>query len=149
MCIHTAGAWEDEKGTIFLESSRVDDNAFPFFPSEDGRVAPQNTKADFVSWKIDPSQPTNTSIPDPQVVLDVPSEFPRIDERFMTSAYKYIWLNVFVPENSHSDKNLFHITIPPAKRNSSTSAMIPWSRNRLPFRVMKEPRKATDMSWLW
>jgi carotenoid cleavage dioxygenase-like enzyme len=108
MCIHTAGAWEDEDGTIYLESSRVHDNAFPFFPSEDGRVAPENTKADFVRWKIDPCQPTNTSIPDPQVILDIPSEFPRIDERFMTSPYKYIWLNVFVPENSHGDKNLFH-----------------------------------------
>jgi carotenoid cleavage dioxygenase-like enzyme len=108
MCIHTAGAWEDDDGKIYLESSRVHDNAFPFFPSEDGRVAPENTKADFVRWTIDPTQPTNSSIPDPQVILDIPSEFPRIDERFMTNAYKYLWLNVFVPENSQGDKNLFH-----------------------------------------
>ena len=40
--------------------------------------------------------------------VDVPPEFPRIDERFMTSAYNYIWLNVFMPENSGGEKNMFH-----------------------------------------
>ena len=108
MPIHTGGAWEDENGIIYLESSRVHDNAFPFFPSEDGRVPPENTKADFVRWKIDPSQPTNTTLPDPHVVLDVPSEFPRIDERFMTQAYDYLWLNVFIPESSSGERNIFH-----------------------------------------
>lgn len=108
MPIHTGGAWEDENGIIYLESSRVHDNAFPFFPSEDGRVPPENTKADFVRWKIDPSQPTNTALPDPHVVLDIPSEFPRIDERFMTRAYDYLWLNVFIPESSTGERNIFH-----------------------------------------
>src|SRR5271170_717017 len=90
MPIHTSGAWEDDNGTIYLESSRVHDNTFPFSPSEDGRVPAEDTKADFVMWKIDPSQPTNTVIPDPLVVLDVPSEFPHIDECFMTHEYDYL-----------------------------------------------------------
>jgi carotenoid cleavage dioxygenase-like enzyme len=121
MPIHTAGAWEDDDGCIYVESSRVHDNAFPFFPSDDGQVAAENTKADFVRWKIDPSQPTNTPIPDPQVILDVPSEFPRIDERFMTSKYKYLWLNVFIPENSEGDKNIFHGLNGLAQHNHETS----------------------------
>jgi carotenoid cleavage dioxygenase len=107
MPIHTGGAWEDENGVIFLESTRVHDNAFGFFPSEDGRVPAKDTKADFVRWRIDPSQPTNTSIPDPLVVLDVPSEFPRIDERFMGREYKYLWLNVFMPMKSDGGNNIF------------------------------------------
>ena len=108
MPIHTGGAWEDEDGMIYLESSRVHDNAFPFFPSDDGRLPAENTKADFVRWKIDPSKPTNTPVPDPQVILDIPSEFPRIDERFMSQKYNYLWLNVFILENSQGDKNIFH-----------------------------------------
>ena len=33
MPIHTAGAWEED-GKIYVESSRVHDNAFPFFPTK-------------------------------------------------------------------------------------------------------------------
>ena len=110
MPIHTAGAWEDANGTIFVESSRVHDNAFPFFlPDEPNpRMPSPDTKADFVRWAIDPTQPDRARIPDPEVILDVPAEFPRIDERFMTSKYNYVWLNVFVPERSDGGKNIFH-----------------------------------------
>ena len=156
MCIHTAGVWEDENGTIFLESSRVHDNAFPFFPSEDGRVAPQNTKADFVRWKIDPRQRTNTSIlihrwfwishpSSPALTND--SWRAHTDTSGSTSLSPKIRLatkTYFIASTVSHD-----IIIPPAKPSSSTSAMIPWSRNQFSFRVTKEPRKATDMWWLW
>lgn len=107
MPVHTAGAWETEDGKIYAESSRVHDNAFPFFPSEDGRMPSPETKADFVRWEFDLSKPTGTTIPDPSVVLDLPSEFPRIDERFLTIKYEWIFLNVFIPENSDGSKNIF------------------------------------------
>jgi hypothetical protein len=42
----------------------------------------ENVKADFVRWTFDLNAPTNSQIPDSEVVLDVPCEFPRIDERF-------------------------------------------------------------------
>ena len=108
MPIHTAGAWETDEGKIYVESSRIHDNALPFFPSEDGRNPSPNAKADFVRWELDLSKPTGTIVPDPIVVLDVPSEFPRIDERFMTKQYEWLFLNVFIPESSVGNKNIYH-----------------------------------------
>ncbi|KAH6662340.1 carotenoid oxygenase [Halenospora varia] len=84
MPIHTAGGWEDGDRTIYLESSRVHGNTFPFFPSDDGRLPSPGTRADFVRWELDLSAPTGSSIPDPKIILDLPSEFPRTDERFIT-----------------------------------------------------------------
>ncbi|KAK2616782.1 transcriptional regulatory protein rco1 [Conoideocrella luteorostrata] len=108
MPIHTAGGWEAADGKLYLESSRVHDNAFPFFPPDDGRMPAEDAKADFVRWEIDLNQPNGSKIPDPVVILDVPSEFPRIDERFMTQRYDHLFLNVFIPEKSDGDKNIFH-----------------------------------------
>lgn len=108
MPIHTAGAWEGEDGKIYLESSRVHDNAFPFFPPDDGRMPSPDSKADFVRWELDPNLPDGTQTPDPVVVLDIPSEFPRIDERFMTTQYEWLFLDVFLPEKHDGSKNIFH-----------------------------------------
>ncbi|KAL9945351.1 hypothetical protein D7B24_008816 [Verticillium nonalfalfae] len=108
MPIHTGGAFESKDGKLYVDSSRVHDNAFPFFPPGDGRMPAPDAKADFVRWEIDLSQPSGSTIPDPFVVLDVPSEFPRMDERFMTSDYEYIFLNVFVPNRSDGGRNIFH-----------------------------------------
>lgn len=109
MPIHTAAAWEGANGHIFVESSRVHGNAFPFFPP-DGQSPPQSsieTKADYVRWDIDPTKEDRSHLPDPKVILDCPSEFPRIDERFMSHEYDYVWLNVFMPNNSDGQKNIF------------------------------------------
>ncbi|KAL1859355.1 transcriptional regulatory protein rco1 [Paecilomyces lecythidis] len=108
MPIHTAGAWEEKDHILYFESSRVHDNAFPFFPPPDGRMPALDTKADYVRWEIDLKKETGSTVPDPLVILDVPSEFPRIDERFMTQKYDYVWLNVFIPEKSDGGKNIFH-----------------------------------------
>ncbi|SPO04631.1 related to lignostilbene alpha,beta-dioxygenase I [Cephalotrichum gorgonifer] len=108
MPIHTAGAWETDDGKLYFESSRVHDNAFPFFPPDDGRMPAKDAKADFVRWEIDLTQPSGTKIPDPLVVLDVPSEFPRIDERFMTHEHEFVFLNVFIPDKSDGSANIFH-----------------------------------------
>ncbi|GFF22932.1 hypothetical protein IFM46972_00505 [Aspergillus udagawae] len=78
--IRAAGAWETEDGKIYEEGSQVHDNAFPFFPPKDGRMPSPDSKADFVRWEFDLSKPTSTTISHPTVVLDLPSEFPRIDE---------------------------------------------------------------------
>uniref|UniRef100_A0A0D2XF77 Lignostilbene alpha,beta-dioxygenase I n=1 Tax=Fusarium oxysporum (strain Fo5176) TaxID=660025 RepID=A0A0D2XF77_FUSOF len=108
MNIHAGSAWEEDNGKLYLESSRVHDNAFPFFPPEDGRMPAPDAKADFVRWEIDLNAPSGTQLVDPEIILDVPSEFPRIDERFMTKRNEYIFLNVFIPETSQGGKNIFH-----------------------------------------
>ncbi|EXJ70644.1 uncharacterized protein A1O5_06715, partial [Cladophialophora psammophila CBS 110553] len=72
----------------------------------DGRMAILNPKADFVRWKFDPRMPTNSVIEDPKVVMDVPSEMPRIDERFMTHQYDTLFAIVAVP-GSPADTKYF------------------------------------------
>ncbi|KAH9205534.1 carotenoid oxygenase [Leptodontidium sp. 2 PMI_412] len=108
MNIHTAGGWEGQDGHIYLETTRVHDNAFPFFPPDDGRMPSPETKADFVRWKLDLTAPSGSVIPDPELILDMPCEFPRIDERFMTKQYNVVFLDVFLPDRSDSGKNIFH-----------------------------------------
>lgn len=110
MPIHTAAAWEEDNGSIVVESCRVHDNAFPFFPpdTENPRMPDPETQADYVRWFIDPSAADGTPLIDPEIILDVPSEFPRIDERFMTSKYDFVWMNVFIPQKSDGSKNIFH-----------------------------------------
>ncbi|KAL4745201.1 hypothetical protein BDW72DRAFT_198872 [Aspergillus terricola var. indicus] len=100
IALHTAGAWEEGDGmALYMESSRVFDNELPFFPPAEGGMPPPTGKADFVRWKFDLRQPSRSCIPEPQVILDVPSEFPRIDERFMTRPYKILFLDVVL--NTH------------------------------------------------
>lgn len=78
MPIHTAAAWEGADDHIFVESSRVHGNAFPFFPpnGEAPPQAPIETKADYVRWDIDPTKEDRSSLPDPKVIrlsIRVPS----------------------------------------------------------------------------
>jgi carotenoid cleavage dioxygenase-like enzyme len=107
MNIHTAGAWEDENGKIYIEATRVYGNVFPFFPPADGEVAAGEAKADFVRWEIDPRQQSGGWLQDPKLILDLPSEFPRIDERFTSEKYKIIFLNVFMPQKNDGSTNVF------------------------------------------
>lgn len=108
MPIHTGGAWETDSGKLYFESSRVHDNAMPFFPPDNGRMPAADAEADFVRWEIDLAQPSGSVVGDPVVVLDVASEFPRMDERFMTQKYNIMFLNVFVPGQSDEEANIFH-----------------------------------------
>ncbi|KAL1626327.1 transcriptional regulatory protein rco1 [Neofusicoccum ribis] len=109
MLIHTGAAWESEDGArLWFESSRVMDNAFPFFPPADGRMPAPDAKADFVRWELDLTAPSGTRVADPRVVLDMPAEFPRIDERFLTRQCDALFACVFLPNRSDGGKNIFH-----------------------------------------
>lgn len=97
MCIHTGGAYEVQ-GKIFMDTTRFHDNAFPFFPAQtrpaqDPVIPALSIKADFVRWFIDPSKASMTRLSDPEVLLNIPAEFPRTDERFFTKQSRYTWLN--------------------------------------------------------
>ncbi|UKZ74780.1 hypothetical protein TrVFT333_002450 [Trichoderma virens FT-333] len=107
MNIHTAGAWEDEDGKLYIETTRVHGNVFPFFPPTDGKAPTKEASADFVRWTIDPSQPSDTWLEDPAMILDLPCEFPRIDERLTSKEYKIVFLNVFIPNNTDGSSNVF------------------------------------------
>lgn len=98
MLIHTAGAWESDDGDkLWVETTRVHDNGFPFFPSEDGRSPAPDAKADLARWELDLTQSSDAQLPEAEVVLDFPAEFPRLDERFLSKPYDVVWLNVMTP----------------------------------------------------
>lgn len=97
IALHSAAAWEEDSDNgcyLYMESSRVFDNELAFFPPADGMTPSRTRKADFVRWQFNLSQPSGSRIADPQVILDLPSEFPRIDERFMTKRYDYLFMDV-------------------------------------------------------
>ncbi|PSN74502.1 carotenoid oxygenase [Corynespora cassiicola Philippines] len=112
MLIHTAGAWESPDGTsLYVETSRVHDNAFPFFPTDDGQLPAPNAKADFVRFTLDLSQPSGSTLAaEPEMVLDLPAEFPRIDERFLTHTYDVLFVNALTPREHRGDSSeiIFH-----------------------------------------
>ncbi|KAH6667709.1 lignostilbene dioxygenase family protein [Halenospora varia] len=106
--IHTAGAWE-EGSKIFFEGTYPHDTIFPFWPRAGQRNALKKTVVDLVRLEIDTNSPTDTQIPDPAVLVDIPNEFPRIDERFFCKKYDFIFMNVYKPESNGVDltKHIF------------------------------------------
>ncbi|TDZ35007.1 Lignostilbene-alpha,beta-dioxygenase isozyme I [Colletotrichum spinosum] len=103
MLVHTGGAWESEDGTtVHLETTRIHDNGFPFFPTDDGQMPAEDPASDYVRWTLDLCKPTGTRIPDPEVVINMPAEFPRLDERFLTQRCNFVWINVFIDPEQNS-----------------------------------------------
>ena len=97
--LHTAGAWEEDEGRLFLESSRILYNVFPVLGEPSERPF-GDMKADYVRWELDLSQPSNTRVADPAVILDVPGEMARVDERFLTQPYDKIFCPIVVAGKS-------------------------------------------------
>lgn len=96
--LHSASAWEEIDSKLYLESVRVMYNMFPWF-EKDATQPHGDLKADFVRWEFDLNQPSNTRVVDPKVILDLPTEFPRIDERFMSRKYEHVFLPVILPKS--------------------------------------------------
>lgn len=95
MTIHSTGGWEDN-GKIYIETGRVRGMNFfnvfngPEVPPVDP-TNPPNFMSDLPLWEIDLLQPDGTTLPDPKLTVDHPIEFMRIDERFLTQKYQYIF----------------------------------------------------------
>lgn len=95
--MHTASAWEDGNGKLYFDSSRVCYNIFPMFEPPNSQPNMNDTKADYVRWEIDLSQPSGTQVAEPKVILDLPSELARVDERFLTRPQDRIFSPVALP----------------------------------------------------
>ncbi|KAF4993699.1 hypothetical protein FDECE_13339 [Fusarium decemcellulare] len=106
--VHTAGAWEED-GKIFFEGTWPHDCLFPFWTRTDGQNHSSRTVVDLVRFEIDVSQPSNTPLPDPVTLVDIPNEFPRIDERFYCKKYDHIFMNIYYSETEKylPDKHIF------------------------------------------
>lgn len=100
--MHAASAWEDDNGQIYFESSRVFYNVIPEFEPPDSQRDFNNTKTDYVRWQIDPERPSGTQAEEPEVFLDLPSEFARVDERFFTRPYDCIFPPVSLPKRPNA-----------------------------------------------
>ncbi|USP77973.1 Lignostilbene-alpha,beta-dioxygenase isozyme III [Curvularia clavata] len=98
--IHTAGAWENEDGKIVLEGTwpkNLSSSIFPWLAPDPKNVA-GNTIVELVRFEINPLAPDKHTLKDPEVLVDIPNEFCRIDERYTTKPSDIVFMNVF-----HSD----------------------------------------------
>ncbi|KAH7559907.1 hypothetical protein BM1_03541 [Bipolaris maydis] len=68
--VHTEGAWEVD-GKIYFEGTWPHHAIFSFWSNEDGSPHAIETWNDLVRIEIDPSQPTETQISDPFVLVEV------------------------------------------------------------------------------
>jgi carotenoid cleavage dioxygenase len=85
---HVMNGFERDDGTIICDVVRYDEP--PLFPRADGTRAATPPPAKLVRWRVDPAGRVHED-----TILDVDCEFPRIDERFATRAYRhgYVRLN--------------------------------------------------------
>lgn len=91
LILHTGAAWEDEDGTLKLESHFISFNIFLDF-SPPGMTPPEVPVGDWVRWTIDPSLPTNTRLDRPKILMPYICDFPKTDERFSTRKQKIVFL---------------------------------------------------------
>ncbi|GME65982.1 Carotenoid oxygenase [Neofusicoccum parvum] len=96
MPIHTGASWEED-GKVFFDVSIAIGNAFPFLPTKKGSdESGQAVTVNYVKFKIDPQAETD-QLDDPEVLVDVPCEFPRTDERFLMRKSRYTFMDCFDP----------------------------------------------------
>ncbi|KAF4303625.1 Carotenoid oxygenase [Botryosphaeria dothidea] len=97
MPVHTGGSFEED-GKVFFDTSIAIGNAFPFLPTKKERSGEsgQAVTVNYVRFKIDPQAETD-QLDDPEVLVDVPCEFPRTDERFLTRRPRYTFMDCFDP----------------------------------------------------
>ncbi|GKT54368.1 lignostilbene dioxygenase family protein [Colletotrichum tofieldiae] len=92
--VHTGGAWE-ENGKVFFEGTWPNNPLFPFWGTKQQKPTSDTTVVDFVRFEIDVTQPDQAVIADPTVLVDIPNEFPRIDERYYCKPHDHVFMNVF------------------------------------------------------
>lgn len=84
---HTMNAYEVD-GKILIDMSVGESAVFPFFPELSGAPYDPEAATPYVSrWTVDPNGMTDDFSLDR--LSDIPGEFPRIDERYSTTPYRY------------------------------------------------------------
>lgn len=92
---HTMNAFE-ENGRIHVDMSVGDSVVFPFFPEINGNRFDPEAATPFVSrWTLDLNAPTDDF--SQTRLSDIPGEFPRIDERFATTDYRFGFASMQAP----------------------------------------------------
>ncbi|HLS49110.1 MAG TPA: carotenoid oxygenase family protein [Actinomycetaceae bacterium] len=84
---HIMGAYDDGRH-IYIDTPVGESSYFPWFPIIDRRAHDPETSKGFLSrWTVDLSDESKTFTE--RRLASIPSEFPRMDDRFETLAYSY------------------------------------------------------------
>lgn len=83
---HAMNSWEDN-GVVYADVMRFP--VAPLFPDIDGNPPCTLDGARLHRWTFDPATPGRTFTE--QLLCDIPGEFPRIDDRFASKAYRHCW----------------------------------------------------------
>ena len=84
---HMMGAYDDGR-RIYIDTPVGESSYFPWFPIVDGRDHdPEKSKGFLSRWTIDLADESRTFTE--RRISDIPSEFPRMDDRFETLQYGY------------------------------------------------------------
>ncbi|KZM18849.1 uncharacterized protein EKO05_0006636 [Ascochyta rabiei] len=110
MPVHSGASWEED-GKIYFDATVASHNAFHFLPCKSGdkripNLDPADITVNYVKFCIDPESDSD-EMPLGEVLLEVPCEFPRIDERFLTEKTRYTFLDCFRPDVA-AEKNLYN-----------------------------------------
>ncbi|OJI96134.1 hypothetical protein ASPVEDRAFT_122213 [Aspergillus versicolor CBS 583.65] len=98
MPIHTGACWEEGRNIIF-DTTVASSNTFPFLRKSSASTGePKPVTVNYVRFSIDPNA-VSEEVADPEILVDLPCEFPRIDERFLTKRSRYTFLDCFNPES--------------------------------------------------
>lgn len=134
--VHTGGAWE-ENGKIIFEGTWPNQPKTSFFnwwdrkqdePNQNDEsvrdAGPENTVVEYVRFEIDPVQPDRTELADPTVLVTIPNEFPRIDERFYCKPHDYVFMNVVCDDGTaQSPKHVYRSLNATAMLNKRTGEL--------------------------
>ncbi|KFY05889.1 hypothetical protein V491_08973 [Pseudogymnoascus sp. VKM F-3775] len=96
---HTGNAFDGPDGCIYLDTPVNYENMFWFFPSLDKSHLPalppdptESVPGSYVRWKLDPL--LSDVYVEPQELVKLEGEMPKIDERFAMQPYKVLFLNI-------------------------------------------------------
>ncbi|KAK4205495.1 putative carotenoid cleavage dioxygenase [Triangularia verruculosa] len=81
---------------LYFKSSRIFYSVFPVIGPPTNKPF-RDFQADYVRWEINLTQPTNTRVVEPTVILDMPGEMAMVDERFLTRPYDKLFCPVIPP----------------------------------------------------
>ncbi|GME28329.1 Carotenoid oxygenase [Neofusicoccum parvum] len=101
MATHTGASWE-ENGKVYFDTVLASANTLTFLPTKKLPNKPKENEevsVVYAKFQIDPEAETDT-LEDPETLVDVPCEFPRIDERFLTEKNRVTFLACFRPEST-------------------------------------------------
>jgi carotenoid cleavage dioxygenase-like enzyme len=103
-CSHVMNAFNDGS-KVYFDTPVAKNNMFPFFPDIDGApYNPEEAKSYMTRWTVDYNS-KGEDFEKVEKLTDMVGEFPRIDDRYATQAYRYGWLLVTDPSMPYNGPN--------------------------------------------